>query len=894
MKRFLMLAIGGVVVVVAFLLGRALTAPAPGAEVQSRSPAEPRGAARAVAVAGPQARNRGPSEVPALALVADADAAGALRLQGLVLDSRELPVEGALVRLDSSAVAPVRTGKDGTFLFTRLPARAWQLEAFHDSEMAGPVTFWLNERTEPVVLHLVAAASLQVHVVEAGSRRALGGASVELRVPRPRAVDADASGLALLQGLPSGRHTLKVSAPGFSPVWRVVDVGAASAVPQSVQVELRSGAAVSGTVVDARGTPVPGARVTPLPQTRTTQALTDARWDGVTADAEGRWRMENLDAGTYRFTASGSRHAPGTSTPVRLDGQRAAEGVTVTLGDAARLSGTVVDGHGQPVSGAVVRVVLDEGMSRSIARQATCDARGAFLLEDLPRRRVAVAAVHASASSTTRFVDLAQDGAGEQLELILDANGMVRGRVESSSGQPIGEAVVMAEPASPLSRGRVEGTLRGSLATVADAGGRFELRGLVPGAYQLRAAPPGTPGHQRLAWLVEPVKAETGDSEVVLRLRRGGAVAGHVRKADGSVPESFTVTLRGASGVTFSAGDGSFRLQDIPAGEYTLYVSGRGFLTKPIPRVKVEEDQDTNLGALELQRGRQLSGRVVDRGGAPVADATVSVSQPLRGVVVGQAAELEHGLQQVKTDAEGRFSLEGLAISPLQLAAEHAEQGRSRFLRVEEGMADQTGVELRLEAVGQLEGTVRRGGEPVSGALIIVTNPSSPAGGTSGSTGTEGGFHFDSLAPGTYTVAAVVDSGAGQQVQRATVTVTANAMARADLELPRGEVTLLVRAESPEGQARAALARVLLLASGPQGTSATQEGASQVQTLSPTEPARFASVSPGSYKVCLSAVQPQGGQAPDAGAAGGTSNCQPVRVSLSPAEQVLTVTMPSL
>ncbi|AKQ67058.1 hypothetical protein A176_003970 [Myxococcus hansupus] len=892
MKRFLPWALGVVVVVVCFLVGRSLSTPAPSQAPSAGPPSAARVEVRTerAPAAGARGGGGGPAEAVALQVVPDADATGTLRLQGLVLDAQELPVAGALVRLDSASVSPVQTGQDGTFLFTGLPSRAFQIEAFHASAMAGPVSFWLREGTEPLVLHLLPAATLQVDVVEQGSRKPLPGARVEVRVPQPRTADTDGSGRALVQALPAGRHTLRVAAPGYAPVWRFVSVGAASAVPQPLTVELAAGAAVSGTVVDSRGAPVPGARITPVPQAGSMLPLTDARWDGVVADAEGRWRFDSLEPGLYRFSASGSRNAPGASASVRVAGAQPVDGVVVTLGDAARLSGTVVDGHGAPVPGAVVRVVLDEGLGRTVARQASVGVRGDFHLEDLPRRRVAVAAVHDGASSSTRYVDLAQDGAGADVELVLDATGVVRGRVEFASGEAVGEAVVMAEPLGSRLRDRVEGTLRGKHVTVADPGGRFELRGLVQGTYQLRAAAPGTPVHQRVAWLGTATQAETGGPEVVLKLRRGGSLSGQVRLEDGATPAAFTVTLRGGSGTSFGGGDGRFQLTDIPAGEYTVFVSGTGFLTKALPGVKVAEDQDTPMGAIALSRGRRLTGRVLGAGGAPVPGAIVTVSQQLRGssVVVGGAAELEHGLQRVNTDGEGRYVLEGLSISALQLGAEHAIEGRSASVRVEEGVQDRT-QDLSLAAVGQLEGTVRRGAVPVSGVLVLVTSPGAAAGGTSGSTGTDGSFQFGSLAPGTYTVLAVVDSGAGQQVERASAIIRPGETARVDLELPRGEVTLVVQAQPSQAGTSAAAARAILLAQEAQGGAGAP---TQVQTLTLTEPARFANIAPGAYQVCVSAAPVQGAPVSDSGTLL-PPNCQPVRVSLSPAEQMMMVAMPA-
>lgn len=891
MKRLGLLVLGLVVLGAVVLAWRALRSSdeeRPAAEKSAAPADKTKVVVRSQNVA---ARGLGLTESTTLPLVPDEDKAGTLRLQGLVLDPQELPVAEATVLLDSNPVRSARTEKDGTFVFTGLPPRAYQLEALKGSLQAGPISVWLREQTEPVVIHLQPAASLEVTVIEAGSRGPVPGAAVELRAQQPRSATADATGRALLEALPTGRQVLKVSARGFAPAWQVVNVGQASPVPQRVTVALHTGSAVSGTVVDARGAPVAGVTVTPSPSTQTLQALTDARWDGVVTDASGRWRFEQLESGQYRFVASSPQRATGTSAPVMVEDGREASGVTIPLPESTRLAGQVLDSRGDPVPHAMVRVAVDEGMSRALARQATCDARGEFVMEGLPQRRVAVLAVHETASSATRYVDLSQDSARqERLVLVLDATEVIRGRVEFSNGQPAGEAVVQAEMSSMNMRNRVEQTLRGQLLTPADPSGNFELRGLLPGTYLLRAAPPGTPPQRRLAWLVPPVQAETGGRDVVLRIYRGGTIQGQVRRDDNSIPENFSVVLRGAGGIAQSGSDGRFVVQGVPEGAHTLYITGQGFITKQVPGVQVQEGQQTDVGVLMLQRGRQLKGQVLKANGAPVAEATVSVSQALKGsgVVVGSAAELEYGLQQTRTGPDGRFTFEGLPIGPLQLGAEHPQEGRSEFTQIPPGVADLT-QNLQLVTTGELEGTVRSAGQPVSGVLVMVTNPGAPAGGTSGTTGTDGTFRFTNLAPGTYMVLAVTDAGGGQQVQRTTTTIQAQKVARAELEFPRGDVKVIVRAQPAEG-ARATVARVILLAKAQVGTSARP---AQVQPLTPVEPALFNAVTPGDYDLCVSPME--GTAATDGGViTPPRSKCTPISVPQQPAQQEISVAMPML
>ncbi|MFB1482839.1 carboxypeptidase regulatory-like domain-containing protein [Corallococcus sp. RDP092CA] len=859
--------------------------------VITRAPEDP-APSTPIAVRSKNLASRGlaPAEASPLPLELDADRPGPLRLEGLVLDPRELPVEGATVVLDTSPPRSVRTQKGGTFEFEGLPPREYQVAARQGSLLAGPVGLWLGEGTGPLVMHLKPAGVLEVTVVEGPERRGVPGAAVELRAPQAVVGTTDAEGRALLEGVPAGRHVLKVSARGFAPAWQVTQVAEAADVAQKVSVALRGGAAVSGSVVDARGQPVAGVVVTPVPEASfSSGALTTARADGVETDAKGAWRFEHLGAGPYQFVASGPKVAPGTSTTVRLDGVSEQTGITLTLPDSARFGGRVEDARGQPVAYAVVRVALDEGARRTLARQTTADAKGVFEMEGLPPRRVAVVARHERAASPTRFVDLSQEASRQEpVVLVLSAAEVLRGRVESSEGQPVGEAVVMAELTGGRMRGRAEQTLRGPFLATADAGGRFEVRGLLPGTYLLRAAPPGTTPQQRLAWLTSPVQAETGGMESVLRLSLGGTLRGRVVREDGAPPAEFSLVLRGAGAVPHGGGDGSFHMQGVPAGDHTLYITGKGFVNKSVPGVRIQEGRETVLGDVVVQRGRRLEGVVTNATGAPVPDALVRVSQPMKGVgvVAGAAAELDYGLQQAVTGPDGAFVFEGLPISALQLSAEHVQEGRSEFAQLLPGVED-TRMNLRLSATGQLDGVVRKGDQPVSGALVIVSNPGAPAGGVSGTTGTDGAFHFDNLAPATYSVLAMSESGPGQQMQRTTVSIRARETARTELVIPESGVTVLVHAQAAEG-ARAPEARVLLVDN--------QQAASrpaQAQLLSLTQSAQFDNVAPGTYQLCVTTTGNPAAPG-DGGTAAPHPDCRSVQVAQQPARQELMMALPLL
>jgi hypothetical protein len=107
---------------------------------------------------------------------------------------------------------------------------------------------------------------------------------------------------------------------------------------------------------------------------------------------------------------------------------------------------------------------------------------------------------------------------------------------------------------------------------------------------------------------------------------------------------------------TQTGADGGFELSGVPQGIVTLVVDRDGFcgtFKGPSPTAK----RDRDVGTIELSRGRDLSGVVVDAAGHPVAGVEV-----FGGVEIA-AANLSLLFKTAPTGADGRFKIEHL--SPL-------------------------------------------------------------------------------------------------------------------------------------------------------------------------------------------------------------------------------------
>ncbi len=819
------------------------------------------------------------SEIP---LELAPDPLGELALQGRVLDEYGAAVAGSLVSISSAPPHVVQSNAEGAFELTGLSPRRYELVARKGDGFA-QLAVQLDDSTS-VTLRLRRAGVLAVTVVEGAAKRPVAGAVVELRDSSDASgaailrATADAAGVATLRAVPGGSYVLYAAAAPHAPSWQALQLAERPGEIERITVELRSGVAVTGRVVDSRGAPVAGARVT-AEDAGALVPLTQLDRDFVETDARGAFRIAALLAGTYRFVARSAAHAPSSSAPLRISTSAPAE-VTITMAAGGRLAGRVVETGGEPVPFATVRVAVDGGAwGQASARQITSGQDGAFELTGLPRQRLAAVAASGSSTSLTRTFDLAQGDALDAV-LALDSDGAIAGVVQDPEGRPIVEAVVFAEPHAAMARTRTESTVRGVLSAVTGGRGRFELQGLPAGKYALRASWPGASPRQRTQRLRPVVVAATGATDVVLELAADGVVRGHVQRQDGQRPAHFLVTLGG--GASFGGRDGEFIITNVPVGTHSLRVSGPDFETRVLEGIELTSGERRDLGKITVVSGRRISGRVLAADGSPAAGATVVVTRQVTGVVAGPAGALVADLKQTTSGDDGSYALEGLTGSAVALAAENAS-GRSSLLLVAAGQEDQV-LDLTLAGVGGLEGTVRRGGEPLPGAVVVMSAKGAPSGGSGVTTGTDGSYQFSALTPGAYTLMVMFDNGDGPQLKRVELQVTSGQTAKRDVELPRGSVTLVVTAEA--GGAPGGAEVQALLTRQAQAPGEAGAGDRRSQPLSGSAPARFTELVPGSYQLCAVAAKPANGPQP-------APVCKYVGVAEAPSEQQATIALPS-
>ncbi|MGN6110770.1 MAG: carboxypeptidase-like regulatory domain-containing protein, partial [Kofleriaceae bacterium] len=279
-----------------------------------------------------------------------------------------------------------------------------------------------------------------------------------------------------------------------------------------------------------------------------------------------------------------------------------------------------------------------------------------------------------------------------------------------------------------------------------------------------------------------------------------GRLVGKVAFADGAAVSAFTIGVGGTPPTSFVAKDGAFALPVI-GGTHSIVVAGPGFVQKHVDAVVVAEGKDTDVGTISVTPGRAVSGRVLDETGAPVRGARVAAG----ALLTGGGSELyikdeSIDAKDTETDAHGRFSLDGFGPTALTVVAGKDGLGRSASARIPAG-TESAALDLVLQPVAGLEGTITRSGAPAADTVVIAN----PIGAVRSSffvtTGPDGKFVLDALAPGGYVVYPMFgEGGRGPKdtyVRR--VEVALGKRAKVDIDGTPGGAALQVSIKTDQG-----------------------------------------------------------------------------------------------
>ena len=452
---------------------------------------------------------------------------------------------------------------------------------------------------------------------------------------------------------------------------------------------------VSGRVISAAdGTPLRSARVGLID----TNERQHSQVYATTTDNQGHFELNQIEAGRYEFFAAHAGYleqhyqAKGTNevgAVLALTSGQEVSDVLFRMVRAAVITGKVVDGSGEPMTGVSVSVL------RQISAEDAEDAGPRSGRRELYSVSVGVT-----------------DDRGEYRIFGIKPGEYYVKAAETADAQDLG---------GPMNSGN-------DWIVLEELGSQYAPL-FYPGVLQMEQAQPVTVS-----------AGEEAQADFAMRRIKVTEVAGRVIGADGSPATQAFVELELSVPKVYNQGGelssstdskGEFSIKGVPPGSYILSASesdqGRHYTAQQ--KVEVGETKIDSI-VVAIGRGAKLQGRVVSSGG-------VGLDLSRARINLGSTAEDETAASayaEVKKD--GTFELEGVADGSYMLGLWGLEQGW--FVKsAHVGSADvlQNGVQVengaaggRLEIVissagAQVEGTVNDSdqNQPLTGVYIEAT-----------------------------------------------------------------------------------------------------------------------------------------------------------------------------
>jgi hypothetical protein len=376
-----------------------------------------------------------------------------------VKDDSDKPVEGAEVKLVSESLVSAKTATDGTA--TLKPVRAgWvgvQVNAAGYAPGTGFTQVAGGGASGRVDVRLHKGFSVEGRVVDE-QRKPIAGAHVGTAAlwglpAGSQDVVTDTDGKFKIPALPAGTHALMASDGEHAPA-RSAPVTVADRPVTGVEIMLRDGGTLVGTVVDEAGKAVPYAtiRVGGSGQQMYTVAARQA-----TSDKAGAFELRGLDRAKLKARAEADAAASKVAD-VDLSTEPKVT-IKLVLDVKGIIAGAVVDETGAAVAEVQVNAFPDilggeapESLSLAGMSSATTDGAGKFTIRGLPDGGYRV---RASRASGTGVYEWGQQGVAaktgdKNVRITLNAPGSIIGKIAVEGGDAPKGARVMVGYQAPV------------------------------------------------------------------------------------------------------------------------------------------------------------------------------------------------------------------------------------------------------------------------------------------------------------------------------------------------------------------------------------------------------------------------------------------------------------
>jgi protocatechuate 3,4-dioxygenase beta subunit len=600
-----------------------------------------------------------------------------------------------------------------------------------------------------------------------------------------------------------GPFTVQVESDAFVEV-RSEEVTLEPGQVAEVELSLRRGVRVSGRVVDEQGDPVEGVEIhayvrptgSGMWSSRNTATAPDGSFD-VAGLAPGRVEIDVTEDGWVSPEVE----------PLELANGESRADLELVVARGRGVAGRVVWPDGTPAAKVRVAVQVQPEVAQArastagwdydrIATEVKTNDAGEFEATGLDLGPYDVVAVkgrrevveepadapkrkfpkkqHRNYRATVRGVTTGTT----DLVIELSQGLTLTGRVVDDTGTPVERFRVHADSDGDSDR-FFFGSGQDIERSFRSKDGTFALEGFEEGPWYVLASAKGHGDSGR-----QLVEVTGGTGPVKLVVPRVATVAGVVRDASGAPVVGARVNVQDEelAGYSFDIDfgihspvstdeEGRFRFEDVPPGSVRLIATARGFADFEGPRLRVGPAESISDVELVLAPAGSIVGRAFGRDGRPATNAQVEVR-----------VSNHRFHRSVRTDGEGRFTVEDLAADRYTLELHQLSQSEVQALSglgyVTETTAEDAGVhpvtvdvpagavvEVTLgggdAAQVRVHGQVVVDGEPLPGARVSATRVGSAGYGSPPTSETDGDGRYSVVLaqPGDYSFRVLFSGG---------------------------------------------------------------------------------------------------------------------------------------
>jgi hypothetical protein len=477
-------------------------------------------------------------------------------------------------------------------------------------------------------------------------------------------------------------------------------------------------------------TPARGAATAPPPPP---SPPTPPAIPSVITDREGKFVIPDLEAGSYRLTVTGSGYVrqeygqrvfPGQGTLLTLTQGQVMKDIVMKLTLTGNVSGRLRDMSGEPAVGVPIQLLK---ASYSLQGQKTFQSAGSTRTNDrgeyrlywvTPGRYFLAAGSTAGPSGAGPFTaggppvspnDPNENYVFSYFPGVTDIG--AANSVDVTSGNEAAADFLVAKQQSYQIRGRVVDATTNqppasinvslSYSTITGGGGTFnmntpytpatgvfEIRDVVPGAYTLQVGSQGTVARV-------PLNVTNNIDGLAVVLSGTFSVAGRITidgKLDSTGVERVRPQLRSANGFTQSPGttaiaaDGTFRFDNVAAGEYRVGIAtGQAAPDYFVKDARFDRDDALNLPLVLSDSTQRASLEIVISPNVGQIEGVVSDEklQPMPGVqavlIPDKYRDRPELYKATATDQTGHFTMSAVAPGDYRLFAWEALESYGYF-----------------------------------------------------------------------------------------------------------------------------------------------------------------------------------------------------------------------